>query len=116
MLGSPQHRRALSVLIPMQIAGVLVPWILELVGVLSPTMSVTHGTLVIHDLGVRISAIPTEVGLATFTIALVVVAGAVSRALSRGDEEAQRRVHLQAWQLRQLVPTVRLASGPRRAL
>jgi serine/threonine-protein kinase len=106
MLGSPLFRRERMIgpLVALMITAVLVPWLLELVGVLAPTMSFDAGRMTIHDIKVEISAFPVQAGLATFTVALVFVAALVSRALSRGDEDAQRRLHLQAWQLRQLVP------------
>jgi hypothetical protein len=109
LLGSPLHRRgrSLALLVSLMTAAVIVPWALELAGVLSPTMAFDGNVFAIRDIAVDITSLPVQAGLVTFTVALVVVAAAISRALSRGDEDVHRRVHLQAWQLRQLVPIAR---------
>jgi hypothetical protein len=89
---------ALMTLLPC--LAVLGPWLLERVGVLSVTTSIT-------DRGVLLDA-PAVAGdqTSTLIVAVLYVGGAamLARAMRARDRAARRSLHLQAWQLRQLVP------------
>jgi serine/threonine-protein kinase len=86
-------------------AAVVVPLVLEHIDVLSPTMTVDHSGVLFHAPALGVHETRTVVVSALYVIALIAgasVAGAAMRATTR---KAHHRLLLQAWQLRQLVPT-----------
>jgi serine/threonine-protein kinase len=84
---------------------VLGPWALELAGVWGQTMWAAGGSLVLESPAIRIHSPETEVALALAFLVLLAVAGAIARTIARGRRDAQREMLVQAWHLRQLVPT-----------
>ncbi|HWO24501.1 MAG TPA: serine/threonine-protein kinase [Kofleriaceae bacterium] len=85
-------------------AAVLLPWLGELTGVISPTLFIGE-----RGVSLRIAAERLDTDILTFTLALYTLAviGAatwLSRAFARNRIAMQHSLHLQAWQLRQLVP------------
>jgi hypothetical protein len=54
----------------------------------------------------EIREVPLQIGMALYAFGLVITAAGVGRALAFANEDSQRRLHLQAWRLRQLVPQV----------
>ena len=87
-------------------AGALVPWLLEFAGILERTMSIQNGALALHPQNSTLQLPAAEIGLALFTLTLVLITGAVARTTARTLREARRTAHMQAWHLRQLVPVV----------
>ena len=84
-------------------AAIIVPWLLELTGVLSRTMSVIHGDLVLH-FEVMAARFPQgEIALAVFVMVNLVTCAISARQLAMQQRNAVRSVELQAWHLRQLV-------------
>jgi serine/threonine-protein kinase len=86
------------------IGAVLLPWIFERIGVLSPTMAV-------DDSGVNFSAPaiagaedPTILVAVLYTIALIAGACIMGDTMRTRTRTAIRQLQIQAWQLRQLVP------------
>ncbi len=86
------------------VAAVLLPWAAELAGLLSQTTTVTERGLVLHVAAERLDVDIITVTLALYTLALLAVATALSRALTASRFAMQHSLHVQAWQLRQLVP------------
>jgi hypothetical protein len=85
-------------------AAVLLPWIAELAGLLSQTTFVTEHGFVLHAAAERLDVEIITVTLALYTLALLAVATGLSRALAASRFAMQHSLHVQAWQLRQLVP------------
>jgi len=86
-------------------ASVAVPWALEAGGVLSPTYRFIGGELVLSSDLVRFTAAPVQLAFAILLVTLVAVVAVLSRTLAMRQREATRRLELQAWHLRQIVPT-----------
>jgi eukaryotic-like serine/threonine-protein kinase len=84
---------------------VLGPWTLELAGVWGPTMWAAAGSLVLESPAIAIRSPHTEVALALAFLVLLAVAGAIARSIARGKRESQRDMMVQAWHLKQLMPT-----------
>ena len=85
-------------------AAVMLPWVAEALGLLPPTTFVTA-----HGLELRLSAGTLDPGVITvalsqYTLVILAVATALSRALAANRVAMQHSLQLQAWQLRQLVP------------
>ena len=91
---------------------VVVPYMLELAGVISPTTHITGGAFVITDLALELHPASTSVGLIGFVIGLIGVATVVSWVIASRDADARRRLHIQAWQLRQLLPDEAAVARP----
>jgi hypothetical protein len=100
-LSDPRIRA--SFVIPMTTGAVLVPWLLESAGVLSPTTAELSGNLLLHSPTVAATMPATVVALAAFVTLLVVLSGLVSKQLGETVNASLRSVELQAWHLRKLV-------------
>jgi eukaryotic-like serine/threonine-protein kinase len=86
------------------IGAVLAVWLAEAVGLVTPTMSNINGTLTLHSPIIGFSTFPVIGALALmFTIAGFTSA-LLTRSSARFAHRARVRIHLQAWQVRQLVP------------
>jgi hypothetical protein len=86
------------------LGAVLVPWVLERAGALSPTMYVTDTHLVLLGNVDRLDGDVVTVGLAVYTALILAMAVAITRSISNNRRSTQRVLQIQAWQLRQLVP------------
>ena len=84
-------------------AGVMVPWALELVGVLSPTYAFIDGSIVLRSPVMVFASVPVQLAFALLLVVLLAVVALLSRAMAVRQREANLRVELQAWHLRQLV-------------
>jgi hypothetical protein len=85
-------------------AAVIIPWALELAGVLDSTFEFTNGAIVLTSPVVNFSSTPTQLAFAMLMVSLVGVVAVLSRALAMRQRDATRKLELQAWQLRQIVP------------
>ena len=86
------------------VAAILLPWIAELTGLVSQTTFITERELVLRMAADRLNADLITVWLALYTLVVLAIATALSRALAVNRAAMQRSLHVQAWQLRQLVP------------
>jgi eukaryotic-like serine/threonine-protein kinase len=88
-------------------ASVVVPWVLELAGVVSPTFHFTAGgQLVLDSSIIRFSSVPVQLAFALLLVVLLAVVGVLSRGLARRQRDATRQLELHAWHLRQVIPSV----------
>ena len=102
MMFAVDMRLRVSALAAMAIASVFVPWLLELAGVFSRTISAANGTLVIQAPAIDVHLPAAEVTLAVYALALIVLAGIASRRVGQATRAALATTELQAWHLRQL--------------
>jgi len=84
---------------------VFVPWGLELAGVLSPTYEFVNGTIVLHSSVIIFRSLPVQIAFALLLISLLAVVALLSRMMAQRQRDASRRAEMQAWHLRQLVPS-----------
>ena len=84
---------------------VAVPWALEAAGVLESTYRFVGGELILSSPVVTFSAVPVQLAFAALLVALVTVVALLTRVLAVRQRDATRKVELQAWHLRQIVPT-----------
>jgi serine/threonine-protein kinase len=83
--------------------GVVGLWFGELVGWLSPTMAVHGDRLRFTSPIDGIGAVPLDIALCLYAVSLVVAAGLLAGSMAGLERDARRRLHIQAWQLRQLL-------------
>jgi hypothetical protein len=86
---------------------VLLPFVLEWTNVIDPTYEVKRGFIISTS---RIFDMRTGIDEATLVISnllFIVAAGMVAAFISRRRMTAQRQLQIQAWHLRQLLPTAR---------
>jgi hypothetical protein len=89
-------------------ASVAVPWALELFGFLAQTYRFTPGgELVLGSSIIRFSTVPVQLAFAMLLVLLLALVGLLSRGLAMRQRNATRKLELQAWHLRQVVPTLR---------
>ena len=87
-------------------AAVAIPWTLEAIGVLSPTYRFTAtGELVLASPVLTFSAAPVQIAFAMLLVALVAVVALLTRGIALRQRQATHALELQAWHLRQIVPT-----------
>ncbi len=92
-----------KLIIPLTIAAVLGPWVLEVAGVLSPTIGEKSGDLMLHSTAVHVALPATSIGLALYASTLIALAGLVAKQLGETVRASLQSVELQAWHFRQLV-------------
>jgi len=111
ILFTPLRSRLTSTagLIALTWAAVLGPWLLERVGVLSATVTVDERGVLLDALAVAGDETSTLVVAALYVAALIAAAAGMATGIRARERTAKRHLHLQAWQLRQLVPK----PGPR---
>ncbi len=91
-------------LIAIMLAGLIVPLVLEAVGVLAPTWKMTEAGLLSFGDAMRVHGIPTVVTVVAAAVAVAVMAGIQSARIGNASRAAHHRLVLQAHQLRQLLP------------
>ncbi|CAN5887105.1 hypothetical protein BH11MYX3_BH11MYX3_25990 [soil metagenome] len=84
---------------------VAVPWALEAAGVLESTYRFVGGELILSSPVVTFNAVPVQIAFAALLVALVTVVALLTRVLAVRQRDATRKVELQAWHLRQILPT-----------
>jgi hypothetical protein len=106
MVLMPRYSRFFSsmAVVALMSAACLVPLVLERIGVISRTLFVTAHGLSIDAPALGGRELPTIVVGAVYTVALIIGAALASESLRVQTRAAHVRLHLQAWQLRQLVP------------
>ncbi|HEV7553986.1 MAG TPA: serine/threonine-protein kinase [Kofleriaceae bacterium] len=81
------------------------PFLLETVGLLSPTTVVVGDGFRLHTAAAALHPAGTLIAMSLFTPFVLAVAALLARSNANRQREAQRVIQLQAWQLRQLMPT-----------
>ena len=95
----------MSVVSAILAGSVFVPWGLELVGVVSPTYHFVDGELRLSSAVLEFHSAPVQIAFAVLLVLLVTVVALLSRGLASRQRAQTRALELQAWQLRQIVPT-----------
>jgi hypothetical protein len=104
MITQPQMLRRPVICIAICMMGVVVPLVLEALGVLGTTWRVDQNHFVFRSTAVHIGGIASQAMLIGATLGGTVMAGAVSWMLAATRHEALQRLELQSWRLMQLVP------------
>jgi eukaryotic-like serine/threonine-protein kinase len=106
MNGSSQFRsRSLLLLMIVGMAiGTAGSGLLEFAGGLHQTLTFADDHIRIRSGVLVLNETPLQLGLALYAFGLVLAAAVLSHTLGRANDDSQRRLHLQAWRLRQLVP------------
>jgi serine/threonine-protein kinase len=103
-LGPDPARRYLAVAILAVL--LIVPVILEIAGLLPTSYAFRGGQLIVLPNLIQFSAVRTPVALALVNLAVLLAATGMMARHRNLMGEAERRLHLQAWQLRQIGPQV----------
>jgi serine/threonine protein kinase len=93
----------ISVIALILVSAVLVPWCLEISGVLPSTYEFERGKLVLHSDAIAFHEVPVQLAFAGVLISLLGVVALLSRQMARRQRAVSERAELQAWHLRQLV-------------
>ncbi|HEU0035639.1 MAG TPA: serine/threonine-protein kinase [Kofleriaceae bacterium] len=108
------HRRLIPVwmMALLTSSAVLLPFLLEALGVLGPQLSIENGSLRVHTLAGSLDPTVTIIALVFYTFALGLFAGLLGQMQNAARRDATRAMALQAWQVRQLVPRARTVPPP----
>jgi hypothetical protein len=90
-------------------AAVLLPWVAELAGALSPTMTVVEGGLRLQAPAFHLRHGGQLVLLVFYVITLLSAAGWLAFALTRRERRLRYRTYLQLWQMRENLTNVAAA-------
>ncbi|HEY4056557.1 MAG TPA: serine/threonine-protein kinase [Kofleriaceae bacterium] len=101
MTGPQYAKRQASLIVVLTTAAVLVPVFAELMGWLPTTLTVSTNSATIH--ATMNGQHATLIVLALYTLCLSTSSVIISRGLRNAERKARREMHVQAWQLRQLV-------------
>ncbi|MBA2541602.1 MAG: hypothetical protein H0V17_18305, partial [Deltaproteobacteria bacterium] len=85
-------------------AGVLVPLVLEGLGLVSATTSIEGATLMVHLPAESIDYTVAVAGLGGYVAVILLIATVITRIQAHERRDIQRTIQLQAWQLGQLMP------------
>ncbi|MCC6998555.1 MAG: protein kinase [Deltaproteobacteria bacterium] len=112
-LGFAMHARLQRVWLTMAIgcAAIVLPLLLELTGVISPTLVFEGGVVALVPRGVDLPRTATLVALTAGTLAGVITPTLMMLHFRKSLEAAERKMRMQAWQLEQLVPAQEGGAG-----
>jgi serine/threonine-protein kinase len=99
--GQREHRK---LAVAAGILSILVPYALELVGVLPPSIRVEGGVVTVLPRVFAFHPVWTPVFLVVSQVSVIVISSIFVRRYREAFLRAEERMHLAAWQLRQLVP------------
>jgi serine/threonine-protein kinase len=85
----------------------LAPWGLEVIGVLAPSYATTATGFQLTSPALAINPGPGQAAIAGYIFAVIVVMGGLSLRVARANLDSRAKLELQAWHLKQLMPTVR---------
>jgi eukaryotic-like serine/threonine-protein kinase len=85
--------------------GVVVPWLLEIFQLVAPTYQFVDGKIWLGSPAIEFTSVPVQLAFAFLLVVLTTVVGVLSRSLAKNQREATRQLELQAWHLRQIVPS-----------
>jgi hypothetical protein len=107
MIPNPAIRppRFAGVVTIVMVIAVLVPWLAEYAGVLSRTMWTENDLLLVHSPALEMHGFAVQFGLTIYSIVLIAFSALMAFTAARGERIARHHLHLQAWQLRQLMPS-----------
>lgn len=86
------------------VLAVLAPVVIELAGLVPPSFAFRDGALVLLPRAVNFSAAPTLLFLVAVSVAVVLTPTFVTGRIRDQLSDAEKKLFLQAWQLRQAVP------------
>jgi len=101
-----------AIVIGVGCVGVLLPATLEWTGILSPTYSFEGGLMVLRSAMLELPAAATYVLLTAGALSIVLVSSIMVCAIRDAQLAAERRLRIQSWHLRQLVPESGAARAP----
>jgi predicted Ser/Thr protein kinase len=93
------------VLISIMVTGFLVPFGLEISGLLEMTWELRSDGILLRGAAMDLTGVSAMVTVIAASVAIVVMAGIQYAKLGRTNREAQQRLVTLAWHLRQLLPT-----------
>jgi serine/threonine-protein kinase len=85
-------------------AGVAVPWLAEAAGAIAPTYRFADGAIVLSSPSIAFAPGPLQLAFVLLLALLVPTVAVLLRSMANRQRDATRRIELQAWRLRQLVP------------
>ncbi len=105
LLISPLFWRArdIAILLVLMVSAVALPWLAEETGLTTPTLLITDDGAILHNPQVFGGAVMRTWGWALYAVGLIAAAIAIATYVRRRERESKRRLHLQAWHLRELV-------------
>ena len=99
-------------LIVIMVVGFLAPIVLELQGILPRTWEIKDGALISHAGALSLEGNPTLAMLVAASVITISIAGVHAARIYRAGRDAQRQLVMQAWHLRQLLPSAPRSSSP----
>jgi len=87
------------------LGALVVPLILEATGLWTTTWWIADGKVETASAALRFAGTPSYVFLIAANTLLIAIGGWFARSLAVNRRDAQRRLEIQAWHLRQLLPT-----------
>ncbi|MBA3455518.1 MAG: serine/threonine protein kinase [Deltaproteobacteria bacterium] len=102
MTGPAYAKRQASLVVVLTALAVIGPWILEQLGVFASTITVFDGGVTLHT-SIISGMASFSVMMITYTASIIISGVVITRGMRQAERTARQHMHLQAWQLRQLV-------------
>ncbi|MDB4963463.1 MAG: hypothetical protein JWP01_3462 [Myxococcales bacterium] len=87
------------------LAGLVVPLVLEALGVLSSTWEILPGSIVMHSAALEIGGSSAVMFLLVANLGMIIVLGLFARSIALRGRQANRRLEQHAWHLGHLLPS-----------
>jgi eukaryotic-like serine/threonine-protein kinase len=100
----PPDRSRRWVVVVLSLLTILVPALLGRLGIIAEPYELSADRIVIHGNMLHMPPLPTELFLLASSVAVVVTACLMTARVHDALAQAQERLHVQAWQLRQMLP------------
>jgi hypothetical protein len=100
----PPDRSRRSIVLTLCLLAIVFPVVLEKAGVLPQPYDIREDAITIHAGMLHFPPVPTEIFLLFTSVAVVVIACFMTASVRDALTAAEERLHVLAWQLRQMVP------------
>jgi len=106
VVNSPRYSRARIVVLVIlaMLVAIAAPWIGEATGLLSRTFEITDTGPVFHHTHLLGGAAARTTGIVIYVVGVIAAGAAISYFVRSAERDTRRLLHLQTWQLKQLVP------------
>jgi serine/threonine-protein kinase len=103
-----RHARPYALVAVLSALTIVGMWAAEVLGLISPTMTYADGTLLLRSPLDGIEGVPVTTALAIYVPVAIACSALLAFTTAKVARGARERLHLQAWQVRQLVPERRV--------
>jgi eukaryotic-like serine/threonine-protein kinase len=113
LVNTPRYARARSLVLIVlaMLTAIAAPWVGEATGLLSRTFEITAGGPVFHHEHLLGGVVARTIGIGIYIVGVIAAGAALTYFVRKAERDTRRLLHLQTWQLKQLVPPAHSTSS-----